>query len=175
MTVEYFVGTPTDPNEPGLGDHPGLVDGQNRFTPPKIADVRLGTQIGNITINKEFVDETGTTCVYQQNIPLYLGALYTMFVPDNRPDPNQNSAGTCADTFPMNNTILMNRPETQDGEEIQAKITYVPIDSSNSLSFAANRINPDKEVNVSVKKTNMYVFIAICIVILLAIGYFMTR
>tara|TARA_B100001250_G_C19459304_1_gene639483 strand:+ start:152 stop:625 length:474 start_codon:yes stop_codon:yes gene_type:complete len=150
-----------------------------QFKPPNIGDIRLGTQIGNITINKEFVDETGTTCVYQQNIPLYLGALYTMFVPDNRPDPNQNSAGTCADIFPMQNTIHVNKSgtetETQDGEERVAKITYVPIDSTNSLGLTAERINPDKEVNVSVKKTNMYVFIAICIVILLAIGYFMTR
>ena len=145
------------------------------FTPPKIADIRLGTQIGSITINKEFVDETGTTCTYQENIPLHVGGLYTMFVPDNRPDPNQNNAGTCADTFPLQYSTIMDTRPKQDGEDIQAKITYVPIDSTNSLGITADIIDTDKEVNVSVKKTNMYVFIAICIVILLAIGYFMTR
>lgn len=147
------------------------------FTPPKIADIRLGTQIGNITINKQFVDETGTPCTYQENIPLQVGDLYTIFVPDNRPDPNQNNAGTCADIFPMQYSVLRNSTQDQqDGKEFQAKITYTPINSAaNDMTFLTETINPDKEVNVSVKKTNMYVFIAICIVILLAIGYFMTR
>ena len=145
------------------------------FTPPNIADISHGTQIGSITINQKFVDSTGDTCVHQQDNPLRVGVLYTIFVPDNRSDPN---TGTCVDTYPVQYNVL-SFDEAQDGQEFQAKIIYTPKNSganaADTLRIEALPINTDNVVNVTVKNTSLYGFIAICIVFLLAIGYFMTR